>query len=186
MMNHKEELCKAIETAVHHKMQSPKDFESLRERIYTRIHVLVSTTTLKRVWGYLHTDNEPSRTTLDTLAQFVGYPDFDSFCSQPSADAVSSTLVMSRHINVGTDMIENEALTLSWAPNRICEVRYLGQLRFVVTRSENTRLKEGDTFQCGLIIEGEPLYLSHLLQDNDQPSNYVCGRLGGVRFEIKE
>ena len=79
-----------------------------------------------------------------------------------------------------------KALTLSWAPNRICEVRYLGQLRFVVTCSENTRLKEGDTFQCGLIIEGDPLYLSHLLQGSDQPSNYVCGRLGGVRFEIKK
>ncbi len=184
-MSYKEELCQAIETAMHQKMRSPKDFECLRERIFTRVNVMVSTTTLKRFWGYLHTDSEASHNTLDTLARFIGYPDFDTFCKQSSLDAISSTHVMSRHINVDTDLAEDETLTLSWAPNRICEVRYLGQLRFVVIRSENTRLKEGDSFQCSLIIEGEPLYLNHLLQDNKQQPNYVCGKMGGVRFEIR-
>ena len=80
MMNHKERLCKSIEASIHLKLQSPKDFESLRERIYVRLHALVSTTTLKRVWGYLQADSAPSHSTLDTLAQFIGYSDYDTFC----------------------------------------------------------------------------------------------------------
>jgi hypothetical protein len=180
-----ENLCRDVETAIHQKLQSPKDFESLRERIFARIHVLVSTTTLKRVWGYLHTDSTPSHSTLDTLAQFVGYSDYDTFCCQSHTDIVSSTPVLSRHLDVATDMAENESLVLSWAPNRICEVKYLGFLRFVVIRSENTRLKKGDTFQCSLVIEGEPLYLSGLLQGETRLPNYVCGKQGGVRFEKK-
>ena len=185
MMNHEERLCKSIEASIHLKLQSPKDFESLRERIYVRLHALVSTTTLKRVWGYLQADSAPSHSTLDTLAQFIGYSDYDTFCCQSSDDSVSSTLVMSRHIDVASDLKEDETLVLSWAPNRICEVRYHGQLSFVVIRSENTRLMEGDSFQCSLIIEGEPLYLCGLKQGDGLSSNYVCGKQGGVRFEKK-
>jgi hypothetical protein len=41
----------------------------------------------------------------------------------------------------------------------------------------------GDTFLCGLIIEGEPLYLDELQHNNEPPVAYVCGKKGGVRFE---
>ena len=37
-------------------------------------------------------------------------------------------------------------------------------------------LKAGDTFECSLIIEGEPLYLDHLKQDAQQTISYVCGK----------
>lgn len=49
--------------------------------------------------------------------------------------------------------------------------------------SERTRLQEGDYFQCSLIVEGEPLYLTNLLQKGRLATNYVCGKSGGVRFE---
>ena len=47
----------------------------------------------------------------------------------------------------------------------------------------NTRLKVGDTFECSLIIEGEPLYLDNLRQDGHPPIAYVCGKKSGVFFE---
>ena len=90
-MSYKEELCQAIETAMHQKMRSPKDFECLRERIFTRVNVMVSTTTLKRFWGYLRTDSEASHNTLDTLARFIGYPDFDTFCKRSAGELWEAT-----------------------------------------------------------------------------------------------
>ena len=58
-----------------------------------------------------------------------------------------------------------------------------GDLQFRVIASENTRLKAGDTFECSLIIEGEPLYLDHLKQTGQLSISYVCGKLSGVFFE---
>lgn len=183
-MEKKELLCQTIETAFGHKMYSPKDFDELRERIYIRLRVLISSTTLKRVWGYLPGDTEPNRRTLDTLARFIGHPDYEHFCQQPSnPEEIVSNPVLSRHINVREDLVENDRLTLSWQPDRLCNVRYLGNLQFRVVDSKNTRLQKGDYFQCSLIIEGEPLYLSHLLQGDNPPANYVCGKQGGIRFE---
>ena len=70
-----------------------------------------------------------------------------------------------------------------YAAYRQCRVRYLGSLQFQVVESANTRLQPGDYFQCNLIIEGEPLYLSNLLQPGHLATNYVCGKRGGIRFE---
>ena len=80
-------------------------------------------------------------------------------------------------------MTENDILTLYWQPGRVCRVRYVGNLLFQVVSSERTRLRTGDYFQCSLIVEGEPLYLTNLLQQGRLATNYVCGKNGGVRFE---
>ena len=74
------QLCKEIETALNHKIKTPKDFDFLRENIYARLHVLVSRTTLMRIWGYLSEDVTPRVGTLSILAKFLGYSDWEGYC----------------------------------------------------------------------------------------------------------
>lgn len=50
-----------------------RDFEQLSEQILAETGVSLSVTTLKRLWGRVRYDSTPNPTTLDTLAQFVGY-----------------------------------------------------------------------------------------------------------------
>jgi hypothetical protein len=182
-----ENLCRAVEVALHFEMRTPKDFDRLREHIYDRLHEMLSATTLKRLWGYLPNEVEPSVRTLDVVSRFIGYDNYDDFCQHAvtESDDVSHP-VMNRHIDVRNDLIKGDNLTIYWLPDRVCHICYEGDLQFVVTDSENTRLKQGDTFSCGLIIECEPLYLSNLRQHDQKPVNYVCGKQGGIRFEIKK
>ena len=49
------------------------DFEELSDRVATITGVSLSVTTLKRVWGRITYDSQPSATTLDTLARFAGH-----------------------------------------------------------------------------------------------------------------
>ena len=102
-------------------MQTPKDFDLLREQIYVRLRQLISSSTLKRLWGYTHTESAPSRASLDVVARFIGYADYDTFCTSTGngSDAVASNTVLSRHINVSADLKENDCLLLSWAPGRM-------------------------------------------------------------------
>ncbi len=73
-------LRESIEEAVGRKIQKPRDFGFLSGRIFEQLHENISPTTLKRVWGYLHdTDSQISITTLNILARFLGYSDFDAF-----------------------------------------------------------------------------------------------------------
>lgn len=54
-------------------------FHELSERIQIQTEVLLSPTTLKRVWGKVNYPNAPSINTLNTLAQFAGYANWRDF-----------------------------------------------------------------------------------------------------------
>ncbi len=174
-----------IETALGGKCDSPKDFDMLRERIYARLHVLVSSTTLKRLWGYLDDTVAPRTNTLDILSKFLGYRDWEEYERNALLPKEQqSSPVMGRRLSVREMLATGDRLRLTWRPDRVCDVEYLGDLQFRVVASENTRLRVDDTFECSLVIEGEPLYIDRLLQGQAPATAYVCGKKSGVTFEF--
>ena len=84
-----------------------------------------------------------------------------------------------------------DRLLLTWHPDRRCVIEHQGSGQFRVAEAENTKLAVGDTFECALMMEGEPLYvgnLTHLLADGSTmgPVSYLAGKQGGVTFEVEE
>ena len=178
-------LRKEIEDALHQQLKTPKDFDLLRERIYARLHVFISRTTLMRIWGYVDEGVEPRKGTLDILVRFLGYQGWEEYYQNAQLPKEQQSCpVLNRRLSVAQALACGDRLRLIWQPNRVCDVEYLGDLNFRVIASQNTRLHEGDTFQCSLIIEGEPLYLDNLRQGNRPPIAYVCGKNSGVNFEF--
>lgn len=64
-----------------------RDFEELNILIQEKTKVSLSSSTLRRLWGKADYKNQPSLTTLDTLAQFGGFENWKSYClnEQPLA-----------------------------------------------------------------------------------------------------
>ena len=67
------ELKQQIEESVGRKMKTSNDFTFLSGAIWERTHENISTSTLKRLWGYLDESVTPREKTLDVLTQFLGY-----------------------------------------------------------------------------------------------------------------
>ena len=74
------QLLTDVEAALHHQLTVPSDFDDLAERIFRRRGVVISAMTLKRLWGYLDYPHTPRRSTLDILAQFIGYDNYNDYC----------------------------------------------------------------------------------------------------------
>ncbi|MEM6540700.1 MAG: hypothetical protein AAF634_06035 [Bacteroidota bacterium] len=77
-------LLKAIEDALNWGKTaewSSYDFDKLAELIHERTGVVISSNTLKRLWGRIKYDSNPSDTTLNTLARCIGFDDFREFKS---------------------------------------------------------------------------------------------------------
>ena len=177
-----EQLCREVETTANIKASTPRDFELLSEAICNRTGILLSPTTLKRIWGYLDEAVTPRRSTLDTLARFCGWQDYEKFLSGITPE-IESGNVGSKVIRAGDNISRGQRLKLFWPPSRICIIEYLKDQDWKVITSEGTRLKPDDTFRCPLIISGEPLYLDNLVQKGSPAGIYVCGSKSGVTFK---
>ena len=101
-----------IETALKKKLQTPKDFEFLRERIYARLHILVSRTTLMRLWGYVDEDVKPRKATLDILSHFLGYEDWDAYCQNSRLPKALHTYTRATYSTQGVAKVKR--LSLPW------------------------------------------------------------------------
>ena len=164
---------------------SPKDFEHLNGVIENDLNERVSVSTLKRLWGYSKYLSSPSASILSTLCRLVGYRDWEDYkAHRESGSKAPSAEVLCDKITVSTDLEPGDRIRLTWDPQRVCDVVYHDNGEFEVLSSVNTGIKAGDWFCCDLIVSGEPLWLSNLRQYGRASVAYVCGKQGGVRFEI--
>lgn len=177
-------LCKEVERHVRREMKEHKDFMWMSKEIASHGCGVLGVNTLKRLWGiegYEHT--APQQGTLNVLASFLGYRNFEHFTSVVQNES-SDQLIM-KHLD--TWLLEpGLSVRCTWLPDRICTFRHDGQSQFTVTESQNSKLAVGDTFECRLIIEGEPLYLSNLVHNGMSPVSYIAGRQQGVHFDVTE
>jgi len=70
-----------------------QDFEMLSDRIAAETGIVLSVSTLKRVWGKVKYGNLPSATTLNTLARFAGFAHWRDFRQQQAAPGQSAVSV---------------------------------------------------------------------------------------------
>lgn len=181
-----EKLRQAVIKTACRKIETPKDFEYLVIRIEDITNIRLSTTTLKRFLGYIPNESNktPRKYTLNVLALFVGYRNFDLFCkSIDNSHKEESNFINNKSLNTSSLSI-GDMLKIMWSPDRTIFIVYLGQDMYRVTKSTNSKLQAGDTFHCKGFIENEPLTLFSLHRDGMIPTNYVCGKDNGIHFEI--
>ncbi len=179
------ELRNAVERTFGVRLVTPKHFDALSYELSGHGYSL-SSTTLRRFWGYQEQreNSKPSYNTLNILARYVGYIDFGNFLEALSRETViESGFINNRSVNV-RNLTPKTMLKLQWKPDRSVIVRFEGQDLFSVVQSTNSKLKEGDYFHCSFFVDGEPLLLNCLLRKDCQPTDYICGREGGIKFNI--
>lgn len=174
-------LCSVVEQAADHRISTSSDFTFLSGCIQGRLKQTVSTSTLERIWGYVDGYQNVRESTLDILARFAGFPDWKTFvadyCNVPSAQ--SSRRIMAS--SYSADQIpQNTLLAIEWNPNRHCLLLHLGNGRWRVEQSINSKLAIGDTFSCQRFILNEPLYLNDFKHADDEPALFVVGNRGGL------
>lgn len=177
-------LCEEVEQKSGREIQTPYDFEWLEEKIAYKVKERVSASTLMRVWGY-RKGVSTRQSTLDILARYLGYADYVTFCqwAPTKDDEPQSDEVVSRHLRT-SDLKIGQEVELTWQPERRCVVQRQKGKCFQVIEAEQTKLSIGDTFECDIFIEGEPLYLSQLIHEGRSPMVYVAGKKSGIHFEV--
>lgn len=177
-------LRREVESRFGRPLHTHADFVLLTEAIETALHEHLSPTTLERVWGYStrHYDTV-SRRTLDVLARYADKESWDNYCiylkqqNNSESDFFTKDILTVSSLNVGT------RIRLGWQPDRICEVRYMGDYRFVVESVTNGSLHVGDSFSCLQFQLGKLLYMDCFRRADDtseESLRYAVGRENGL------
>ena len=85
-MDELEHLREDVEQKAGRRMTVHGDYKYLAGLIFEALHMQISPTTLKRLWGKLDEAVVPRRSTLDILAQFVGAEDWTNFCKRLASE----------------------------------------------------------------------------------------------------
>ena len=175
-------LLTEVEKKYGRRIATTTDFESLSVVIEHQIGELISSSTLKRLWGYVSLNPTPRVATLDVLSRFVGHRDFKAFCNHLKESQVYASNFFTSRCQTVAELKPDTTVHIGWAPNRLVKMRYLGNYQFEVMSSENSQLMAGDRFELSEIIVGYPLYISRILRNGAYTPSYVAGQIDGINL----
>ena len=178
-------LCRDIEQHFGQQLQSPADFQLLLQQIWEKQHAVLSLSTIKRLWGYVASNGTPRLSTLNTMAQFLGFADWNAYLvALEQRGGIESALCTGEGIQTA-DLQAEDRIVVAWQPNRQCTFRYLGENQFVVEDSTNAKLQQGTTFSAARFMIDQPMYLDNILLADGTQTSYVAGKRHGLTSVTK-
>lgn len=138
----------------------------------------ISVNTLKRLTGVLPYSGTPRLSTLDLIAQYLGYTRWKSLY-----DHLAYT---SSAFNWETAYYDLEAqpeettVDLYWAPDRIVTLRHLGEGQYEVTNQRNSKLRQGDILTISQVALRFPLYVKEVIRGGASLGTYTAAIDQGV------
>lgn len=175
-------LKEAVAQQFGHIPLSPTDFDELALDVQMRTGRTISTSTLKRLWGYVRTEQGTTFSTLSLLCRYAGFNDWNQFCSRKQTEMADDDS------DFGSDMIINcaslpigETLMLRWSDCKMLVIRKREHpARFEVLRSENVKLKPSDQADITGLAIGMPFKATYCMRGNSIMGTYTGARHSGL------
>ena len=187
-MNHSPEikcLRSDLEQRMGQQLQSPADFQLLIQQIWEKNHAVLSLSTIKRLWGYVESNGAPRLSTLNTLAKFLAFTDWNAYLVALEQRGGTESAMFTGEGMQTADLQVGDRIAVAWQPNRQCAFRYLGDNQFVVDSSKNAKLQRGTIFSAARFMIGQPMYLDNILLADGSRTSYVAGKRNGLTSVTK-
>lgn len=179
-------LLRSAERVFNFRTSTSSDFECLSVHIYQNTHHKISSSTLKRLWGYIKYNYTPRESTLDVLAKYTGHSSYKDFCENNSYILESASLFFSNNQVDSISLTKGATVTVCWDPDRYVKFEKIDDLNFKVSVSINSKLKEGDKCYISSFIEGHPLLVTNIERSDIKLKAYIAGKQKGVKIiEVK-
>lgn len=156
-----------------------KGIESLSECIANKTGgVSLGYTTLRRLFGLINDEREPRPNTLDIIAHFLDYSDWNSMVSELCP---SDSHFMVEGESMSVSCLENgKNVEVKYYPDRVLQLVSLGDKRYEVVESANSKLRKGDIVLIDEILLHYPLHVRSVIRDGVEMGRFVAGEQHGI------
>lgn len=180
-MDAEKELLKRMQEKSGLALNQSSHFEVLAQAIYDSTGESLGVNTLKRLFGFNIKKVMPRRSTLDILARYLDFTDFDTLLLEFGEG--SDISAFSPVESVESNRLSYGAMVkIMYHPNRTLKLKYLGNFKFCVEEAIGSKnLKEGDELIIAQIAAGHRLLASHVYRGGLDMGAYEAARSQGVR-----
>ena len=161
-------------------MRIPSDCEYLSLDIESKTGVRIGATTLKRLVGFAQDEREPHTSTLDAIARYLGYAHWEEL-SQIEDKGNSDFDTPDEEIR-SADLQPDVNVEIAYLPDRRLKLQYLGDQRYRVVESENSKLWVGDEVEIQNFVLHHPLFVSEVIRKGASLGPFTAGRISGLSY----
>lgn len=141
-------------------------------------HEHIGINTLKRLLGFIPDEREPRATTLNIIANYMGYESWDALIKTESPSN-SDFKEATEGIDV-SQLALGEKVQIEYFPNRRVVMEYQGNFLFRVIHSENSKLHVNDILEVHHIISSYPLIVSEVIRAGKSLGLFTAGQTSGL------
>ena len=159
-------------------LRIPSDCEYLSLDIESKTGVRIGGTTLKRLLGFAQDERTPHTSTLDAIALYLGYAHWEEL-SQIEDKGNSDFDAPDEEIR-SSDLQPNANVEIAYLPDRRLKLQYLGNQRYRVVESENSKLRVGDEVEIQNFVLHHPLLVLNVWRNGESLGQFTAGRVSGL------
>lgn len=159
-------------------IQIPADCEFLALDIESKTKTRIGATTLKRLMGFTCDERKPHATTLNAIANYLEYRNWDELIRIASKS--NSAMGLHEHELRSSSLAINCMVEIRYQPDRRIEFRYSGDNTFIVEESIKSKLHKGDEVVINHFILHHPLYAANVRRNGEDLGEYTAGIISGI------
>lgn len=173
------EIIKKIEDKFKSEIKYPGQCDALAQAIFDETKITIGVTTLKRLFGFVADERKPHVSTLDVIAKYIDYPNFKLLVKDMGEDCDISMYqpiesLDSEGMTVGTQV------QITYDPQRLVIMTYIGDNQYVVNESKNSKLEKGDILTIVQFVIGSAFYCKDVIRENKSLGPYLGAKQNGL------
>ena len=154
------------------------DFEHLSFDIEKQTKQRVGVNTLKRLFGQIEGVKEPRLYTLDAVARYLKFKNWDEMLESLD-DKGNSDFSSIEEIEIN-NLTKGKKIKFYYSPDREVLIEYIGKNLFKVTESLNSKLKADDRIEVNHFVLKYPLLVNDVVRNGASLGKFVAGKVSGI------
>ena len=180
-MANENEILRRLKDKVGLDMAKSSDFDILSQSIIDSTSENLSVNTLKRLFGFKTDKVVPRVSTMDIIAQYLGYADYGSLIKNLGEDADISLFTPIDCLEV-QELEKGTQIRVAYDPNRVFFLTYLGDCQFIVNDVEGSKsIRKGDLLTITQLAVGHRFVVAHVIRDGEDLGAYESAKFKGLK-----
>jgi len=150
----------------------------LIEKIAEQEHERIGLNTMKRLMGQIKDEREPRPSTLNIVAHYLGFPNWEVM---DEATRHYNSMFTSNGGSLASFAVpEGSLVEYTYLPDRKVTLLHRTGSTYEVVYNENSQLREGDIVEVGVFMLRFPLIVSDVVRNGQSLGSYIAGKWTGL------